>query len=37
MRRASPSSPCRDLLPADGEKDAVIRPTRAFPLLLELL
>ncbi len=26
MRRVSPSSPCRDLLPACGEKGAVIRP-----------
>ena len=28
MRRVSPSSPCRDLLPACGEKEAVIRPER---------
>ncbi len=28
MRGVSPSSPCRDLLPACGEKEAVIRPKR---------
>ncbi len=28
MRRVSPSSPCRDLLPARAEKEAVIHVER---------
>ncbi len=28
VRGVSPSSPCRDLLPACGETEAVIRPER---------